>query len=425
MPQANDGEEEWLCYTEAIKVASESLRHHRYPGRTREVGLQIGWEVHCLAMSVMEKGVWKKFPSLKTMVWKNLKNTVGFMEDMMQDVDNISSRSRAKWRIDYKTYIDARHEAEGRKNYGFKSEEPKRKLETIAMEGKSLQLKRQKTDNEGDMVKGGHRGEGLPKAVEINEEEEEEMETVGNDGRDWEEKKEEAGDKSLTSEFQRIREIFDSDSEEDEAESERDEKGADRVWDADQRFYLEHNHMRGLKTEVNGKETVVNLKAETDADLEHSYMGGLKMKDLKAETEVDLEQNHMGGLKTKDKGEETVVKLKAEAEVDDNLKAEDSDVNSKAEIMEREKKMQRLKDLVSDWDEEEAKSEVSKMKIDIKDPDTRGAVTLGPWRFQLPDEEEWGSCKVPTTWKEGETISAAGRRSAGRKRLRPQRGGNQ
>ena len=42
MPQANDGEEEWLCYTEAIKVASESLRHHRYPGRTREVGLQIG-----------------------------------------------------------------------------------------------------------------------------------------------------------------------------------------------------------------------------------------------------------------------------------------------------------------------------------------------------------------------------------------------
>ena len=97
-------------------------------------------------MSVMATEVWKKYPSVKKMVWFNLKNTVGFMDDMM-NYNNISETERAKWRG------HARNKAEGRCYYAFrrrsKAEEidgdTKRKLETTMTT--EIVVKRQKVED--------------------------------------------------------------------------------------------------------------------------------------------------------------------------------------------------------------------------------------------------------------------------------------
>ena len=90
-----DNVEDWICYIGSIKMAAQ-----RFGGfgvrmsRTRQEDLYTGWQVHRLAMNVMTTEVWKKYPSLKKMVWTNLKITVGFMDMMMQDYDNISWKDR-------------------------------------------------------------------------------------------------------------------------------------------------------------------------------------------------------------------------------------------------------------------------------------------------------------------------------------------
>ena len=103
-------------------------------------------------MSVMATEVWKKYPSVKKLVWNNLKNTVGFMDEMM-NYNDISRTDRAKWRGDYSSYMDARNKAEGRYYYVFrcrsKAEEDagdtKRKMETTITT--EIVVKRQKVEN--------------------------------------------------------------------------------------------------------------------------------------------------------------------------------------------------------------------------------------------------------------------------------------
>ena len=73
MPTLNDDEDDWLCYIGAIKIKSQRLGINM--GRTRQESFHMGWQVHRLAMSVMATEVWKKYPSLKKLVWNNLKNT--------------------------------------------------------------------------------------------------------------------------------------------------------------------------------------------------------------------------------------------------------------------------------------------------------------------------------------------------------------
>ena len=67
MPTMNDDEEDWMCYIGAIKIASQRLGINM--GRSRQESLHMAWQVHRLAMSVMSTGVWKKYPSLKKLVW--------------------------------------------------------------------------------------------------------------------------------------------------------------------------------------------------------------------------------------------------------------------------------------------------------------------------------------------------------------------
>ena len=146
----NDDEEDWLCYIGAIKIASQRLGINM--GRSRQESLHMAWQVHRLAMSVMSTGVWKKYPSLKKLVWSNLKNTVGFIDEIM-NYNDISGSDRAKWKGDYSNYMDARNKEEGRYYYAYrcrsKSEEnagdPKRKIETTITT--EIVVKRQKVED--------------------------------------------------------------------------------------------------------------------------------------------------------------------------------------------------------------------------------------------------------------------------------------
>ena len=113
----------------------------------------MGWQVHRLAMNVMKTEVWKKYPSLKKMVWNSLKNTVGFMDELM-NYNDISGPDRAEWKLDYSTYMDARNKAEGRCYYAFrcrskveeKAGDTKRKFETTITT--EIVVKKQKVDAE-------------------------------------------------------------------------------------------------------------------------------------------------------------------------------------------------------------------------------------------------------------------------------------
>ena len=146
----NDDEEDWLCYIGAIKIASQRLGINM--GRSRQESLHMAWQVHRLAMSVMSTGVWKKYPSLKKLVWSNLKNTVGFIDEIMS-YNDISGSDRAMWKGDYSNYMDARNKEEGRYYYAYrcrsKSEEnagdPKRKMETTITT--EIVVKRQKVED--------------------------------------------------------------------------------------------------------------------------------------------------------------------------------------------------------------------------------------------------------------------------------------
>ena len=150
MPTMNDSEEDWLCYISAIKIASQRLGINM--GRSRQESLHMAWQVHRLAMSVMSTGVWKQYPPLKKLVWSNLKNTVGFIDEMM-NYNDISGSDKAKWKGDYSNYMDARNREEGRYYYAYrcrsKSEEnagdPKRKMETTITT--EIVVKRQKVED--------------------------------------------------------------------------------------------------------------------------------------------------------------------------------------------------------------------------------------------------------------------------------------
>ena len=146
MPTLEDNEEDWIWYIGALKMAAQRFR-------TRQENLYKGWQVHRLAMDVMTTEVWKKYPSLKKMVWSNLKITVGFMDMKMQDFENISWKDRTEWRGEYKSYMDARNKAEGRYNHlyrlGPEAEEnatdKKRKPETT--NATEIVFKRQKVED--------------------------------------------------------------------------------------------------------------------------------------------------------------------------------------------------------------------------------------------------------------------------------------
>ena len=107
-------------------------------------------------MNVMETEVWKKYPSLKKLVWNSLKNTVGFMDELM-NYNDISGPDRAKWKVDYSSYMDARNKAEGRCYYAFrctsKMEEnagdTKRKLETTITT--EIVVKKQKVEDSAEI----------------------------------------------------------------------------------------------------------------------------------------------------------------------------------------------------------------------------------------------------------------------------------
>ena len=92
-------------------------------------------------------------------VLNNLKMTVGFMDTLMQDFDNISRKDRVEWRREYNSYMEVRNRAEDRYNYLtlFRQEaevdavDKKRKPATTTTE---IVLKRQKTGDweEKDLV---------------------------------------------------------------------------------------------------------------------------------------------------------------------------------------------------------------------------------------------------------------------------------
>ena len=218
-------------------------------------------------------------------------------------------------------------------------------------------------------------------------------------GNDWREKllEEKAGeevwDKSLTREvFPRVREI----SDEEEAESERDEKGANRMGDADQRLKKQIARSREILSDSEEEEMEIRM-SEGKKDGGGLKKEGQEYEDQTLENHIYLEHNYMRGLKIVDN-------MKAEAE-DEELKV------MEAAVVEKKRKKQRLEEIIRDWDEEEAKTELDTKANKIKiDNDTTGAETLLPWRFELiPEDEQWGKLEWPTTRKV-ELTSAMGRR---------------
>ena len=130
---------------------------------------------------------------------------------------------------------------------------------------------------------------------------------------------------------------------------------------------------------------------------------------------ISQEHNCTLDLKVEDNGRESesVINLKTENE-DEALTVMEA-VDSK-----KKRRKQQLDDLIRDWDEEEAKTELetkaSRIKIDhdTRDADnnTRGDVILGPWRFELVLEaEQWGKLELPITGEVVEMTSTLGRRS--------------
>ena len=220
MPTINSDEVDWLCYIGAIKIASERLRM----GRTKQESLHMGWQVHRLAMNVMKTEVWKKYPSLKKMVWNSLKNTVGFMDELM-NYNDISGPDRAEWKLDYSTYMDARNKAEGRCYYAFrcrskveeKAGDTKRKFETTITT--EIVVKKQKVeDSAEDMVDMVEMEDiDLPETVETLDEAREEVdadeeEEVDGDATNEEKAASEEGEMD-------IRKMFESDSDDEDEET--------------------------------------------------------------------------------------------------------------------------------------------------------------------------------------------------------------
>ena len=64
----------------------------------------------------------------------------------------------------------------------------------------------------------------------------------------------------------------------------------------------------------------------------------------------------------------------------------------------KKRRKQSLEEMIQDWEEEEDNLQSSwRQKIDN---DTRGAESLGPWRFELiPDAEQWEKLELPTKRK--------------------------
>ena len=153
MPTLDDGEEDWNHYNRALEIASRRL--WGCLSDNRQESLNMGWQVHRLAMNVMETEVWKRYPAMRKIVWSNLRSTAGFMDTLM-NYDDISRADRAKWRPQYLSYIDARNKAEGRRYYAYrcrtKAEEnagdPKRKWETTITT--EIVVKRQRAEDSED-----------------------------------------------------------------------------------------------------------------------------------------------------------------------------------------------------------------------------------------------------------------------------------
>ena len=366
-------------------------------------GFEMSRGLFRAALELIKSDGWQKYGEIRGKIMNVLKQTVkrmGALKDRMGD--SLGSEGGDLWRLDLMQYYvhlyewQRKEEAAHWARIDFVNEqkkfekkfEPKRKVQET-----DTVTKRQRTemgDPEDDTAEGA------------NKEVDEEMETTGNNWRenlleekagdegeeDWEEEKDEkmgkedVWNKSLTREvFPRVREIFDSDEE--EGESGREEKGADRVGGDDHRLTKQMAQRRKILSDSEEEEMEIRMSEGKKDE------GGVKKEVEEDEDQIETEAN--------------IFKLKAETDVSE--------------------KKQRLKDLERDWDEEETKTKLeTKVKIDhdINDAeDTRGAVTLGPWRFQLvPEEEEWGNLRLPTTRKEVEMTSAAGGQSSGRRSLR-------
>ena len=319
MPTLNDDEEDWLCYIGAIKIASQRLGINM--GRTRQESLYLGWQVHRLAMSVMATEVWKKYPSVKKLVWNNLKNTVGFMDEMM-NYNDISRTDRAKWRGDYSSYMDARNKAEGRYYYVFrcrsKAEEDagdtKRKMETTITT--EIVVKRQKVENR-----------------EENDKEMEDMVEVENiDLTETAETGDEAEEEEVTAtekmDVTGIRGIFEVDSdEEEEAEGDagdpqrvvvedEDGGGEDKLGVASLTKY-EPNNSKEVNGRCKNKEERATGTKETTITTEILFKRGIFEDSDEDEAAVNEEKRVTGTRATSEGEEEEEVENEEELDIEE------------------------------------------------------------------------------------------------------------
>ena len=455
-PTGENSEGVWMQYCDML--LRRAVQVGTVEGRE---GFEMSRGLFRAALELIESDGWQKDGEIQGKIMKVLKQAVKRMGAIKDRMGDRLGRERGDlWRLDLMQFYVHLYEWQGKEMAAHwaridlvneqkkfeKKFEPKRKVQET-----DTVTKRQRTEMrnlEDDTAEGAIK------------EEEEEMEATGND---WEKLPEEkAGDegeedweedKSLTREvFPRVREIFDSDEE--EVESERDEKGADREGDDDDQMVRgrvvlsdsEEEEMDIRMSEGKKEDRWVKKEGEEDA--------GQRLKEQIAWSRVilsDSDEEEMeirmsegkkdeGGVKREVKEDEDQILenhiylehndrkrgLKADTDVDlghnDIRGLKIQDLKAETDNKEKNERKQRLKDLLADWDEEEAKTELeTKVKIDqdIRDAedDTRGAVTLGPWRFQLGlEEEEWGNLRLPTTRKEVEMTSSAG--SSGRRSLR-------
>ena len=112
MPTIGNKDEDWLEYMKTIKKATDSLWMDKH--LNRKVLRHRCWQLHRLAMAVMETGAWEKHPTVKAMLWYSLKWTAGFM-DWLMHFEDICRTDKVNLKRDFCKCVEAKDKLEGRR----------------------------------------------------------------------------------------------------------------------------------------------------------------------------------------------------------------------------------------------------------------------------------------------------------------------